>query len=302
MEFTINDSPYNTNLQRFNLQTRRLRLISDLIEDYQDNMSRAMGLIEFEMGMSTNTAVSSDRRTSRGVDEWLANLLPTTNEVPRHTSNSSSRGGGRMQNSLFDNTYPLSSNANTNANIRRGFIYTQLVDPPTTSTDAGISSQDIESATELIQYDASMNETRCPITWDAFEPGQNILRVNSCGHIFGQHALLEWCHRHSKCPVCRTNIISDGSDNNATSTSSYSDSTRQSSRTTSSTSSNIIGQLMSGILNGVNGSLNSDSGYYESSMTFGVNDLIDAYAQLTQTPSTVSTESTRRTSTNQNHS
>jgi hypothetical protein len=59
---------------------------------------------------------------------------------------------------------------------------------------------------------------------------------------------------------------------------------------------------MSGILNGVNGSLNSDSGYYESSMTFGVNDLIDAYAQLTQTPSTVSTESTHRTSTNQNHS
>jgi hypothetical protein len=300
MEFTINDSQYNTNLQ-----TRRLRLISDLIEDYQENMSRAMGLIEFEMGVS-NASNTQDRRTSRGLDDWLENILPT-NEVPRYSSR-----GRRTQNSLFDNI-SVSENTNTtniaNPNIRRGFIYTQLIDPPTTSTDGrgggGISVQQIESATELIQYDVSMNETRCPITLDTFEPGQNILRVNSCGHIFGQHALLEWCHRHSKCPVCRTSLVSASVDasNASADVSASMDASRGSGRTsrtrtntTTSSSSDVINQLMSGIINGVNNSLNTDSGYYESSMTFGVNELIDAYRQLTQTPSTVSTSRTSSTS------
>jgi hypothetical protein len=69
-----------------------------------------------------------------------------------------------------------------------------------------LTSEQIESFTTLVQYDTSMNEIRCPITWDAFEIGQNVLEINNCRHIFGQNALMEWFQNHSICPVCRTNV------------------------------------------------------------------------------------------------
>jgi predicted nucleic acid-binding Zn ribbon protein len=53
-----------------------------------------------------------------------------------------------------------------------------------------------------------MNETRCPISLDYFEPGQNILQINNCGHIFGHQPLMEWFQRHSRCPVCRASVLS----------------------------------------------------------------------------------------------
>jgi hypothetical protein len=66
------------------------------------------------------------------------------------------------------------------------------------------TNEEIAQATTVIQYDPSMDQTQCPISWDGFQPGQEVLRVNGCGHIFGRNALIEWFGRDNRCPVCRS--------------------------------------------------------------------------------------------------
>ena len=307
MSFSDNYLLYTQQLQRFNIQTRRLRLISDVMEDYQDNMRRMMRLIECEMTGTTNSDVNVDGpmqnnidveysssplvepRNSRIVEEWLdsvarasaASVARMANNTTPSSVPESAINGSNEREVPFRITSSIGRTLNPNPNVRRGFIYTELRDPQSTETDSGLTSQQIENLTELIQYDVSMNETRCPImgdafdrcpiTWDAFEPGQNVLRINACGHIFGQPALTEWLQRHNKCPVCRTSLV----DLSNSSTSFATD--------TRNESSDAISQLMSGIINSVSGAINADSGYHESSMSFNVSDLMDAYTQLVRT-------------------
>jgi hypothetical protein len=71
-----------------------------------------------------------------------------------------------------------------------------------TATD-GFSPLDIQRATQLVPYDNSMNETRCPITWANFTVGQNVLQINRCGHVFDPDALRTWFRQNRRCPICR---------------------------------------------------------------------------------------------------
>ena len=73
-EDTRRDNPYIHNFQRWDLQSRRLRLISDVMEDYQENMRRAFRLIGCELGISSNIFPSNTRTA--------ANLFPFTTPTP----------------------------------------------------------------------------------------------------------------------------------------------------------------------------------------------------------------------------
>jgi hypothetical protein len=73
----------------------------------------------------------------------------------------------------------------------------------TTAATDGFSTADIEEATQLVPYDNSMNETRCPITWTNFTVGQNVLQIRRCGHVFDPEALRTWFRQNRRCPICR---------------------------------------------------------------------------------------------------
>lgn len=307
MDISGNYIPYSRNFQRWELQSRRLRLISDVMEDYQDNMRRAFRLIGCELGISNHVFPSQRNASTLNVDDWL-------DRVSQITSDMYSPGGGQAPEEerreaqeepaySFNRLPPLLSRPN----IRRGFVYTQLFEPRTeTPVDTGITNEQIASATQLIQYDASMNETRCPITLDHFEPGQNILQINNCGHIFGHQPLMEWFQRHSGCPVCRANVLPllSGSQSSTlpSSTEPQINSSGINMRANAQininsgntlSNSTALSQILSGILTSVNGAVNTETGYYESEFAFNVNDLLDAYTQLVGSPPTNTTPSSQ---------
>ena len=258
------DSSRNTvpiSLQQFELQTRRLRLISDMMEDYQENMRRAMRLIGCELFVSNNLAEGTNIQRMN-VDDWIDNT--SQNGINRYSSETP-RVDRHMDPPYSFNRSPPSL-PQVRSSMRRGFIYTQTADPPLQRDrhiSVGIDTDQIAEYTDLIEYDASMNESRCPITLDSFEPGQMVLQVRACGHIFGQEALTHWVRRNSVCPVCRTSIIQSDSE-----------------ETTAST--NALNQIISGILSGVNGAMNTESGHSESEITFDVSDLLNSYTELLQ--------------------
>lgn len=222
------------------MKARRMKLISDVMEDYQENMRRAFRLIECELEISNNVFPPT---IPANLDDWVDRGSNITDRYPETHDFGYERR---------DTPEPRSPNR---SNVRRGFVYTQLLEPRD-PVDRGITNEQIATATQLIQYDLSMNETRCPITWDQFEPGQNILQINSCRHIFGHQPLMEWFQRHSRCPVCRTNVLTNAS--------------TEPENINNALNSTAISQLISGILTSVNGAVNTENDY----------DLLDAYTQL----------------------
>ena len=54
--------------------------------------------------------------------------------------------------------------------------------------------------------DASSTHRTCPITLEDFEPGESVIKINVCGHVFREAALRSWFERHRMCPVCRRDI------------------------------------------------------------------------------------------------
>ena len=250
---------------QYELQIRRMRLISELIEDYQENMRRAMWLVGCELGMSNTSLFGNSHRINR---------IPPL-RTPRNTDDDEPVLNTERRDP------PFSFNNLMPSQIRRGFIYTQLMDRD--EAPIGLTSEQIESCTTLVQYDTSMNEIRCPITWDAFEQGQNVLEINNCRHIFGQNALMEWFQNHSICPVCRTNVTQLRTNE----TSPQAQQTQQ---------PNSINQLISGILSGVNAAATTNqNGYYESEFEINMEDLLQFYTQLVQ-PSTTSNIQTQPSS------
>jgi hypothetical protein len=84
------------------------------------------------------------------------------------------------------------------------------------TTAAGFTTEQINQITELLPYDLSMNETRCPITWTNFTEGQEVLQIRSCGHVFGPDALRTWFQQNRRCPICRINPIATNTTAGAT--------------------------------------------------------------------------------------
>ena len=54
--------------------------------------------------------------------------------------------------------------------------------------------------------DPSTEPTTCPITLEDFEPGESVIKINVCGHVFRASALRNWFEQHRVCPVCRRDI------------------------------------------------------------------------------------------------
>jgi hypothetical protein len=265
--------------ENMQIQMRRLRVLSDMIEDYQDNMRRIIGLFGREMDahQQQQTPVDEQEQYNTNMQNLLQLVLQQNTQRRTNTPQTPVYS--------FNRTPP----------IRREFsYYTQFTNPTVYGTDEEsntdsyidleqesrslrISQQQIvDSATQVIRYDASMNQDRCPITWDNFQPGQNVIKINRCGHIFCINALKEWIQsRHNYCPVCRGVIISQPID--------LSGNTRMTNRNTTvagNTSSRAINQLISGILSGVNSAVNTNTGYYESELELNMNDFMELYRQF----------------------
>ena len=157
----------------------------------QQSPYRIVPEVSRQYDMSGNTSIDSAFRS----ENPYASLLSLSNLSriwgrPRHTSNLLSNGLSNITRDymLYINTTP---------------IYSQE-----TEQAVGLTDEEIESATVEVVYNTSadMISTQCPISFDDFRNGENILRIRECGHIFKPVELRRWLTRHHNCPVCRYDL------------------------------------------------------------------------------------------------
>ena len=70
------------------------------------------------------------------------------------------------------------------------------------------TQEQIENATEQFVFRSSEDQThtRCPITLEDFQDGDNVTRIRQCGHTFQNAGLSNWFTSNVRCPVCRYDI------------------------------------------------------------------------------------------------
>jgi hypothetical protein len=107
------------------------------------------------------------------------------------------------------------------------------------------SQEQIDEASEMITYtsDTSYNySSRCPITLEDFQEGEQIRRIHHCNHVFNSTAFNNWFERNVRCPVCRFDIREHTNDNDESDIVTRQNSTESS----TTTDSNVTNHINSG--------------------------------------------------------
>jgi hypothetical protein len=163
---------------------RRTRLMSDVMEDYQENVRNFLSIVERDLSiLETHPSRPTWNRSN------LRSYLPNYSRFQRN-----------MYRRNEDDRHRETININP---IRRGNtnnLYNYYDEP----ASGGFNADEIANnytTTFVFADDSSQNQ--CPITLDFFSVGQEVCRVNGCGHVFSRAAIYEWFTRHSECPVCR---------------------------------------------------------------------------------------------------
>lgn len=69
-----------------------------------------------------------------------------------------------------------------------------------------LSSQELEQRTTLLIKTTDDGLESCSICRENYQEGDEIRKINSCGHCFHKSCIDTWVNTTSTCPLCRTNI------------------------------------------------------------------------------------------------
>jgi len=77
---------------------------------------------------------------------------------------------------------------------------------PVNNANPGLTIQQIEQSTEIVPYATEMRDMQCPISFEDFVVGEDVMRIIFCGHIFKPDSIRNWFRRNKRCPVCRHDL------------------------------------------------------------------------------------------------
>lgn len=174
------------------------RVISDYQDNYNQynyNMHEYNKIIIQYINLSNNTDSNSNNETytrNTRYNPYVRTPFVNTNrnmyQRPRQETTFSNRFETELMN-YFLSSPTLSNFVNRND---EGFL--------------GLTQNEINTKTRTIQYDSSMNETRCPISHTDFEENENVCEIIRCGHFFKRNSILRWFETNTQCPVCRYDL------------------------------------------------------------------------------------------------
>ena len=209
------DSYINT--QYYSVLMNSIQTIRDLamgynnnIREYNNNMALFISIIR-TLNQQLNNNINMERNQTR-----QAMFRPTETQVPsppRAQRNPSLLNIGRGQGGTFYRTN--SGNFNTEGSPRNENFGLDLLlralNLPVDFENVVVSptQEQIDNASEIITYTSDMSSnysTRCPITLEDFQEGDNVRRIHHCNHLFGTTAFDNWFERNVRCPVCRFDI------------------------------------------------------------------------------------------------
>jgi hypothetical protein len=163
-------------------------------EDYQTiNREYNLNMMDYNRNMRQMFNILSNVYNLNGANSINT---PQTYEIPRRARPISSRSRNALELELLT------------------LYMNQITNQINNVSQSPLNNTQIDTYTELITYDLSMNEERCPITHEDFEEGEEICRIISCGHFFKPDAIRRWFLRNTICPVCRHNVLSNSDASN----------------------------------------------------------------------------------------
>jgi hypothetical protein len=180
--------PHNTNIDYNSI----LELLNSNMQQYHNNMSALLDIIQ---------TIIRDRS------------YVLRRQTPRQHFNSTPYFGNPY---IFSNSF---ENNNAFINPLDQYLY-YLISPIDTSnnfprfntqnfenTIVHATDSQVTNATDVLTYtDGIVNDSRCPISLEEFEEGEQVIKICHCGHTFGEQPLRNWFLRNVHCPVCRYDI------------------------------------------------------------------------------------------------
>ena len=237
--FSVNSNQDNTinNQERtnsFNVMRNMSQTLRDImigynnnLNTYNQNISRFLSVIERfnndarDFGQNTRsnripqpprtirtttTRIPSNRNTPMQRTTTTSNINIPTQTTTTTTSTNNITG----LDSIFRNN--IANEINTHHNpFRFSFPVPNFLSQPSSEfEDVVIRPTDIQinRALESFIYENTMNliNTRCPITLEEFNEGDNVRRIKHCGHTFRRDSINNWFRSSVRCPVCRYDI------------------------------------------------------------------------------------------------
>lgn len=219
-----------------------MRLHQETISFFNVNMYSLLDILRQEQGRRRATAerrMAELRRieTVRRNDPFNFGMEPPIarqRTPPTFTSNVRTNRPFEGRNSSFVRSPIISDITDISTNIRRSLP--TLINPRIRSPLDGRhffgglqpdlrdvvirpTPEEINLATRRFVYSpgAEIFNSRCYITMEDFEEGDNIREILHCKHAFKNNALLSWFSDHVKCPVCRFDIrdyVPENNENN----------------------------------------------------------------------------------------
>lgn len=198
-------------------QHQRDRL-HDFVMDWMDNMTRYHNnmrqyhhnMNQFNRMANSILAVLSYRETRPVSPPRPVFTFPTTAASNSQTSPTVNRQQSDLAQTIF-HSLPIS----LQEMIERtpGHFEIQGISVPLQQESQPIfpTITQIYEATEVFTYNddtsSRVSDTRCPITLEDFEYGEELCQIRHCRHIFKWTSLQRWFSRNTHCPVCRHNIV-----------------------------------------------------------------------------------------------
>lgn len=108
---------------------------------------------------------------------------------------------------------------NNNPELTRQFqdIITQIMRDAQNRENLTNYNYMMENSVDVKMFNEISNpiNTRCPILQTDFEENDYVIVLKECNHIFNEHEIQNWLKTNHTCPVCRTNLIQDNSNNSS---------------------------------------------------------------------------------------
>jgi hypothetical protein len=180
-------STYSSN--RNSATNRQLDYLYNIIYSYNANINTYNRNVE-------NLIVLLNSEINRSYEQTQNHSQPRTYSQPR------------THNEPRTYSQPRVYRAQTNESIPLESLFSNIL-----NANSNLTSDQIANATRRINYDISLNETRCPISLEDFEIGEEITQIIRCGHFFKTNPLIQWLRRNSYCPVCRCNLYQSSGNN-----------------------------------------------------------------------------------------
>ena len=218
--YHMNVRQYHQNINQFNrlssniyndlANQRRTRRINSLMESIHRNHSSPVLNIPIpplnipNVGGTDSSTTSTSTSTSTTLPGTIPFSLNNPSTVPLFTNNTFP--------SMPISLQELLARSPPGQQIEiQGFTIPVMDGYEPDSTERFPTIAQIFEATEVFTYNddssSRVTDTRCPITLDDFEYGEELCEIKHCHHVFKWSSLRTWFSQNTHCPVCRHDII-----------------------------------------------------------------------------------------------